>query len=103
MLKQYLEHIPNWLKNKYSITVIVFTVWMLFFDSNDAFMLYKLNSELNQIQSEKEYFEQRIETTRADLNNLMNDNAKLEKFAREKYLMKNADEDIFVIVVGENE
>ena len=74
---------------------------MLFFDSNDAFMLFKLRRELSQIRSEKEYYQQRIEETRIDLENLLNDNQKLEKFAREKYLMKNPDEDIFVIVVKE--
>jgi len=77
-------------------------MWMLFFDTNDAFMLYKLKSELNTIKSEKEYFQKRITETKADLDNLLNDNNKLEKFAREKYLMKNADEDIFVIVVEED-
>lgn len=101
MLKQYWDKVPEWLKNRYAITVILFAIWMSFFDSNDAFMLYKLRSELNQIKSEKEYFEERIETTRADLDNLLNDNEKLEKFAREKYLMKNKNEDIFVIVVDE--
>lgn len=101
MLKAYWDKVPKWLKNRYSLTLIAFTVWMLFFDSNDAFMLYKLDSELQQIRSEKEYFEERIETTKADLDNLLNDNQKLEKFAREKYLMKNNDEDIFVITVEE--
>jgi len=99
MLKAYWDKVPEWLKNRYALTIISFVVWMLFFDSNDAFMLYKLRSELNTIKSEKEYFEERILETRADLDNLMNDNEKLEKFAREKYLMKNANEDIFVIVV----
>lgn len=102
MFKSFLDKVPNWLKNRYSITVLAFTVWMLFFDSNDAFMLYKLKSELNTISVEKEYFEERIEETRADLDNLLNDNEKLEKFAREKYLMKNDNEDIFVIVVDED-
>ncbi len=101
MLKQYIDKIPNGLKNRYSITVIAFVIWMLFFDSNDAFMLYKLRSELNTIRSEKEYFEVKIEETRLDLDNLLNDQEKLEKFAREKYLMKNNNEDIFVISVEE--
>jgi cell division protein FtsB len=102
MIKSYTDKVPSWLKNRYSLTVLAFFVWMLFFDTNDAFMLYKLKSELRTIQSEKEYFEERIEETRADLDNLLNDNEKLEKFAREKYLMKNSDEDIFVIVVEED-
>lgn len=80
---------------------MAFIVWMLFFDSNDVFMLYKLRSELHTIKSEKEYFETKIEETKLDLDNLLNDKEKLEKFAREKYLMKNSNEDIFVIAVEE--
>ena len=64
MLKQYWEKIPNWLKNRYAITSIAFVIWMLFFDSNDAFMLFKLRRELSQIRSEKEYYQQRIEEHR---------------------------------------
>ncbi|MGB0806601.1 MAG: FtsB family cell division protein [Salibacteraceae bacterium] len=101
MIKSYWEKVPYWVKNRYAITVIVFTVWMLFFDSNDAFMLYKLKNELSTIQSEKEYFQNQIKETRSDLDNLLNDNKKLEKFAREKYLMKNSNEEIFVITVEE--
>lgn len=99
MLKAYWEKVPDWLKNRYALTSIVFVIWMIFFDSNDAFMLYKLRSELHTIRQEKEYFEEKIEETKGDLDNLLNDQEKLEKFAREKYLMKNANEDIFVIVV----
>ncbi len=102
MLKQYLDKIPSGLKNRYSLTVLAFVVWMLFFDSNDAFMLYKLRSELKTIKSEKEYFEVKIEETKLDLDNLLNDKEKLEKFAREKYLMKNNNEDIFVIALEED-
>tara|TARA_R110002050_G_scaffold109799_1_gene221406 strand:- start:136882 stop:137187 length:306 start_codon:yes stop_codon:yes gene_type:complete len=99
MIKAYRDKVPNWLKNRYSLTLIAFSVWMLFFDTNDAFMLFKLKNELHTIQTEKEYFQERIKETRADLDNLLNDNEKLEKFAREKYLMKNDNEDIFVIAV----
>lgn len=102
MFKSFLDRVPSWLKNRYSITIIAFIVWMLFFDSNDVFMLYKLKNELHTIETEKEYFEEKIFETRADLDNLLNDNAKLEKFAREKYLMKNSNEDIFVITVQED-
>ena len=101
MFKLYWEKVPNWLKNRYALTTITFVVWMLFFDTNDVFMLYKLRNELNTIQTEKEYFNDRIIETKSDLDNLLNDNDKLEKFAREKYLMKNSDEEIFVIVMDE--
>jgi len=101
MLKLYKDKVPSWLKNRYAFTSIAFVIWMLFFDTNDVFMLYKLKSELTTIATEKEYFDKRIKETRSDLDNLLNDNDKLEKFAREKYLMKNDDEEIFVIVMEE--
>ena len=101
MLKLYKDKIPDWLKNRYAFTSIAFIIWMLFFDTNDVFMLYKLKSELTTIATEKEYFDKRIKETKSDLDNLLNDNDKLEKFAREKYLMKNDDEEIFVIVMEE--
>ena len=102
MFKVYIDKVPSWLKNRYPLTLIAFSIWMLFFDSNDVFMLFKLRNELHTIQNEKEYFQEKIEETRSDLDNLLNDNKKLEKFAREKYLMKNSDEDIFVITVEED-
>ena len=102
MFKEYWDKVPSWLKNRYALTSITFIVWILFFDTNDAFMLYKLRNELNTIETDKEYFNDRIIETRSDLNNLLNDNNKLEKFAREKYLMKNSDEEIFVIVMEED-
>jgi cell division protein FtsB len=101
MIKQYWDKIPHWGKNRYSLTVFALVIWMIFFDSRDVFMMYKLKKELNTIRQEKEYFEKEIEVTRADLDNLLNDNDKIERYAREKYLMKNANEEIFVISVEE--
>jgi cell division protein FtsB len=101
MIKQYWDKIPHWGKNRYALTVFALVIWMIFFDSRDVFMMYKLKKELNTIRQEKEYFEKEIEVTRADLDNLLNDNDKIERYAREKYLMKNANEEIFVISVEE--
>lgn len=72
---------------------------MLFFDQNDIITQVKLKSELYKINKEKNYYQEQILETQEDLENLLNDNNKLEKFAREKYLMKKDNEDIFVIVV----
>lgn len=101
MIKQYWDKIPDWGKNRYTLTIAALIIWMLFFDSHDVFMMYKLRQELNTINQEKEYFQNEIKTTRADLDNLLNDNDKIERYAREKYLMKNANEDIFVITTEE--
>ena len=101
MISRLWYKIPPYLRNKYAITTIVFLVWMLFFDQNDIITQIKLKSELYQINKEKAYYLEQIHETQQDLENLLNDNEKLEKFAREKYLMKKDNEDIFVIVTEE--
>ena len=101
MIKEWYNKLPDWAKNKYSITLLIFFTWLFFFDQNDLVTQYKFKSELSKLHKQKTYYKEQIEITRKDLENLLNDNEKLERFAREKYLMKKKDEDIFVIVVND--
>ncbi len=97
MVENITGKIPPYLKNRYSIVVLFFFVWMLFFDQNDIITQIKLKKRLNKIEKQKEYYNKEINRTQNELDNLLNDDAKLEKFAREKYLMKKKDEDLFII------
>lgn len=91
----------NILKNKYLISGIVFLTWMLFFDRNDLMSQYDYSQQLNKLEAEKEFYITETEKTVKDLTELTTDRAKLEKFAREKYLMKKENEDVFVIIKEE--
>jgi cell division protein FtsB len=53
---------------------------------------------LNALENEKEYYEEKIKEVEKDHNELFGDRASLEKFAREKYLMKKETEDIYIVV-----
>ena len=70
---------------------------MLFFDQHDFISQLQLQSELKQYQEDKEYYRKRITETEQGLNELLTNEDNLEKFAREKYLMKKDNEDVFVI------
>ncbi len=86
------------IKNKYILTASAFVVWMLFFDTRDVITThFRQRSELNRLQESKAWFEQEIETTRAELDQLRSNRHILEKYAREKYRMKRDNEDVFVI------
>lgn len=98
MIKEYWGKVPSFLKNKYALTSILFAFWMLFFDQHDFISQLQLQSELKQYQEDKEYYRKRITETEQDLNELLTNEDNLEKFAREKYLMKKDNEDVFVIV-----
>lgn len=86
------------IKNKYTLTLLVLFVWVAFFDKNDLASQYRLSKEVKQLEEEKEYFINEIDIIQKDLNELTSNPKTLEKFAREKYLMKKDNEDIFVIV-----
>ncbi len=92
------ERIPKFLRNKYAYASFAFLIWIAFFDQHNLISQYELRSEMHELEDSKEWYEVQILQTQEDLNELLTDDEKLEKFAREKYLMKKSDEDIFVIV-----
>ena len=93
-----LTHIPAWVKNKYLLTTVGFVVWVLFFDSRDFITSrFRERARLVRLESSKQYYEQQIATTRKELQDLKSNPALLEKYAREKYLMKRDNEDLFLV------
>ena len=98
-----MKKIIQYLKNKYAISALVFLVWMLFFDRNDVISQYTYKSKLNKLKNDEKYFTLEIEKIKKDMNELMSNPKSLEKFAREKYLMKKDDEEIFVFISSKSE
>jgi cell division protein FtsB len=84
------------------IAAIAFVVWMLFFDRNDFFQQQQRRTELRQLKEGKKYFQEQIEQEQQLADELKNNPASIEKFAREKYLMKKDNEDLFLIQPSEN-
>lgn len=91
-----LNHIPAVLKNKYLLTMIGFAVWMLFFDRNDFMSQFGRYQKLSELKTNTSYFNQKIETARAELEKRKTDPSAYERIAREKYYMKKDNEDIFL-------
>ena len=86
------------LKNKYVIAVVLFVVWVGFFDQNNLVERRRNLKELKQLEKDKVYYQHKIGETTRRLEELKTDRDNLEKFAREQYLMKRANEDVFIIV-----
>ena len=89
------------LRNKYVITILIFSVWILFFDQNNLMNRFSSIKKLNKLEKEKIYYKNKIEEDQRRIKELTSDKEDLEKFAREKYLMKKDNEDIFVIIKKE--
>lgn len=93
-----LRKIVNFFRNKFLLTIAIFVVWIFLFDSNNLLDRIKDIRNLNQLKSDREYYIEKTTQDSLRLKELKTDNANLEKFAREQYLMKRDNEDIFVVV-----
>jgi len=89
------------LRNKFVITILIFTVWILFFDQNNLIDRFSSMKKLKSLEKEKIYYKNKIEEDQRRIKELTSDKDDLEKFAREKYLMKRDNEDIFVVIKKE--
>jgi cell division protein DivIC len=87
----------SFLRNKYLLALTAFGVWMLFFDKNDFFAQLDRKKELKDLQESKGYFLQQIAEERKFSEELKNNPAAIEKFAREQYKMKRDNEDLYLI------
>ncbi len=87
----------SFLRNKFLLTTAAFVVWMLFFDKNDMLVQMDRKKELKDLQESKQYFLQQIAEERQFSEELKNNPAAIEKFAREQYKMKRENEDLFLI------
>jgi cell division protein DivIC len=92
-----LSHIPAWLRNKYLIAIGVFAAIILFFDKNDLFTQLERRRQLRDLQESRQYYTGQIADERKELEDLRSNPGTLEKYSREKYLMKRTNEDLFLV------
>ncbi|MCS6823586.1 MAG: septum formation initiator family protein [Cytophagaceae bacterium] len=90
--------VPAFLRNFYVVSIVIFFVWMFFFDTNDFISQYQMWKNYRDLEQEKQYYIEKIEQQKMEKEALITNKRKLEKFAREKYLMKRDDEDLYIVV-----
>ncbi|HNY02178.1 MAG TPA: septum formation inhibitor [Bacteroidales bacterium] len=93
-----LKFIFRVLINKYFLTTLAFVVWMVFFDSNNLSTRNRLQQKLDLLNLEKQFYQQEIRKDSILSARLMTDSSQLERFARERYLMKKDNEDLFLVI-----
>jgi cell division protein FtsB len=98
MIKKAWEKLSHVLKNKYLLSLTLFSVWIIFFDDNNLIIRSGMIKNVNQLEKDCEYYKNRIITDSIKLNELKSSPEMLEKFAREQYLMKRDNEEIFIFV-----
>jgi len=95
--KSLIRNIPKPFKNKYIITLVLFTCWIIFIDDYNLIKQYQLQKNVKGLENQKAYYLSEIEKDSTELYHLQNTKEAQEKFAREKFLMKKENEDVFII------
>jgi cell division protein DivIC len=85
------------LTNRYVLVTILFSIWMLFIDTNSLTMQWELKRELRQLEVDKKFFEKEIEANKSALEALTGSDENLEKYARENHLMVRDGEEVFIV------
>jgi len=80
----------------YGLIILLFLIWMLFFDTNSFLIHKELNDDINALEETKEFYEKEIKKDKLFIEK-MQDSNEIEKFAREKYYLKKENEEIFII------
>ncbi|WP_425392534.1 FtsB family cell division protein [Ekhidna sp.] len=97
-MKSLLDRIPPFFKNFYFLSTFFFVVWLAFIDSNDLFLQAQLSGKKAELEEAREFYHEKILQVKNDQAALNNNPDLLEKMAREKYLMKKPNEDLFIVV-----
>ena len=83
-------------RHKYLITIVSFLVIIVFLDENSLIQRAQHRREIQALTSEIEKYRNQYERDTEMLKELMNNPEAMEKIAREKYLMKKPNEDVFI-------
>jgi cell division protein FtsB len=88
--------LPKKLRNKYVLATGVFLLWICFFNDIDLFYIIESRREVSALRAEVERMKEENVQANQSLYDLSHNKSSLEKFARENYYMKRANEDVFV-------
>lgn len=91
----------RWFRNKYIIAALVFMVLLLINERNSIFDQMEYRKNLREAKEKQAYYKEQLEKVKKDKEELFGNRKNLEKFAREKYLMKADDEEVFVMLEEE--
>lgn len=81
----------------YILFAAFFVLWMAFFDGNNVYEQYLSHQKIKDLEQEKEFYYKGIEMLKKDVKELSTSTELFEKFAREKYMMKKPNEDVYIL------
>jgi len=99
-MKPLLKKLRNskLLRNKYMIALILFAVWISFFDQNNLVQHRRNKQRLKALKEQRAFYREKIEADNLKMEELRSGVDNLEKYAREQFNVTRPDEDLFLVV-----
>ncbi len=97
-----LKKIPKSFRNFYLLLAIPYVLYVIFFAEHNLRGFFKLQKRYNEEEKKLEYYQKEQKKVLKDLTELRTDKAQLERYAREKYMMKKKEEDLYIIIKEKN-
>lgn len=98
-----ISRIIRFVKNKYFIATAIFLVIILFFSSNNIFFILGLSREVSNLHEEEKMLQEQITSDSIFFNGIKGNKEAIERYGREEYKLKKANEDLFVITSSPDE
>lgn len=92
------QKIPSFLRNKYFLVFLVVLVWLVFFDTHSFIQQWRMHRQLKELKTERDFYREQITRDSLAIEELTGDPDALERYAREKYLMKREGEEVYIVV-----
>ena len=92
-----MERFIKTIRNQYLIAGVAFLVWMIFFDRYDVTTQYNYQTEKAKLEAEKAYYTTEIENIERSIKDVQYNPSEIQRIAREKYKMKQDQEDVYII------
>lgn len=96
-IKQIALHIWRLWYMKYAVVAVCGVLIVGFLDENSVLSHVRNKQRISELREEIEDYEARYQRDQSQIRQLDKDPKAMEKIARERYFMKSADEDIFIL------
>ncbi len=93
-----MKRVLNIITNKYFLVLGLAALWIVFFDNYNILAQMRVKSQIEQLAADKVHYQEKIEALDFEREKLFSNSEEMERYAREKYFMRKAGEDIFVVV-----
>ena len=91
------------LRQFYTGSFVIWLIWIVFIDDNNVRVVWSNYWKMKELEHEKEYYQEKITEVKKERDEVFGNRKLLEKWAREKYLMRKPTEDVYVIIDEKNQ